>query len=146
MSESKSFKVGPVARLRELFFARKTESKPSPSLKTTFERPAAQSALLNSMAMLVNTYRELNGRYPAAIEIGEVALTKAGFDPPSILKSFYYGLEIPIHVVRGDVLRLCDASECIDCGRPTTPGPGSARCPECWDDRCGGAGGDGNLV
>jgi len=26
---------------------------------------------------------------------------------------------------------------CIDCGQPTTPGKGSARCPGCWSDRCG---------
>ena len=26
---------------------------------------------------------------------------------------------------------------CIDCGQPTTPGKGSARCPGCWEDRCG---------
>ena len=26
---------------------------------------------------------------------------------------------------------------CIDCGVETTPGPGSARCTQCWDDRCG---------
>jgi hypothetical protein len=25
---------------------------------------------------------------------------------------------------------------CIDCGQPTTPGKGSARCPSCWEDRC----------
>ena len=24
---------------------------------------------------------------------------------------------------------------CIDCGQPTTPGKGSARCPGCWSDR-----------
>ena len=24
---------------------------------------------------------------------------------------------------------------CIDCGVPTTPGTGSARCPQCWQDR-----------
>jgi hypothetical protein len=28
-------------------------------------------------------------------------------------------------------------SVCIDCGTPTQPGPGSARCKACWDDRCG---------
>ncbi len=26
---------------------------------------------------------------------------------------------------------------CIDCGQPTTPGKGSARCPSCWQDRLG---------
>lgn len=26
---------------------------------------------------------------------------------------------------------------CIDCGQPTTPGKGSARCPSCWESRCG---------
>ena len=26
---------------------------------------------------------------------------------------------------------------CVDCGQPTKPGPGSARCKQCWDDRCG---------
>lgn len=26
---------------------------------------------------------------------------------------------------------------CKDCGRDTKPGTGSARCPECWEDRCG---------
>jgi hypothetical protein len=26
---------------------------------------------------------------------------------------------------------------CKDCGKPTKPGKGSARCPECWEDRCG---------
>lgn len=25
---------------------------------------------------------------------------------------------------------------CIDCNKPTIPGKGSARCPECWEDRC----------
>jgi hypothetical protein len=25
---------------------------------------------------------------------------------------------------------------CIDCGQPTAPGKGSARCPGCWSDRC----------
>lgn len=29
---------------------------------------------------------------------------------------------------------------CIDCGQPTTPGKGSARCPGCWEDRCDRAG------
>ena len=27
---------------------------------------------------------------------------------------------------------------CIDCGIETKPGRGSARCPACWEDRCGG--------
>lgn len=27
-------------------------------------------------------------------------------------------------------------TKCKDCGAPTQPGPGSARCPECWEDRC----------
>ena len=27
------------------------------------------------------------------------------------------------------------ATVCIDCGVPTTPGTGSARCPQCWQDR-----------
>jgi predicted Zn-dependent protease len=26
---------------------------------------------------------------------------------------------------------------CIDCGTKTVPGPGSARCKECWDDKLG---------
>lgn len=26
---------------------------------------------------------------------------------------------------------------CIDCGVPTKPGTGSARCPQCWQDRVG---------
>ena len=26
---------------------------------------------------------------------------------------------------------------CKDCGLPTMPGAGSARCPQCWDDRLG---------
>ena len=26
---------------------------------------------------------------------------------------------------------------CIDCGQPTIPGKGSARCAGCWSDRCG---------
>lgn len=25
---------------------------------------------------------------------------------------------------------------CKDCGIETKPGPGSARCPSCWEDRC----------
>ena len=29
-------------------------------------------------------------------------------------------------------------SSCKDCGIPTKPGVGSARCPLCWDDKCGG--------
>lgn len=28
-------------------------------------------------------------------------------------------------------------TNCIDCGKETVPGTGSARCPGCWDDRCG---------
>lgn len=27
-------------------------------------------------------------------------------------------------------------SKCKDCGISTFPGPGSARCPQCWEDRC----------
>jgi hypothetical protein len=30
-----------------------------------------------------------------------------------------------------------ESTFCIDCGQPTTPGKGSARCPSCWQDRCG---------
>lgn len=26
---------------------------------------------------------------------------------------------------------------CKDCGVETKPGPGSARCAACWDDKCG---------
>lgn len=26
---------------------------------------------------------------------------------------------------------------CKDCGVETVPGVGSARCPGCWDDKCG---------
>lgn len=26
---------------------------------------------------------------------------------------------------------------CKDCGAKTKPGKGSARCPSCWEDRCG---------
>jgi hypothetical protein len=29
-----------------------------------------------------------------------------------------------------------EPTTCIDCGQPTTPGKGSARCPSCWQDRC----------
>jgi hypothetical protein len=29
------------------------------------------------------------------------------------------------------------ATFCIDCGAETKLGSGSARCKECWDDRCG---------
>mgnify|MGYP006272774553 CR=1 FL=1 len=29
---------------------------------------------------------------------------------------------------------------CIDCSVETKPGAGSARCPDCWDDRCGARG------
>jgi len=28
-------------------------------------------------------------------------------------------------------------SICIDCGANTKPGKGAARCPSCWEDRCG---------
>lgn len=28
-------------------------------------------------------------------------------------------------------------SKCIDCGVETKPGPGSARCPACWEDKLG---------
>lgn len=28
-------------------------------------------------------------------------------------------------------------TSCKDCGVETQPGSGSARCPECWEDRCG---------
>ena len=34
-------------------------------------------------------------------------------------------------------LRKPEPTFCIDCGQPTTPGKGSARCPGCWEDRCG---------
>ena len=34
-------------------------------------------------------------------------------------------------------LRKPESTLCIDCGQPTTPGKGSARCPGCWEDRCG---------
>jgi len=30
-----------------------------------------------------------------------------------------------------------DKDKCIDCGVETESGQGSARCPECWDARCG---------
>jgi Zn finger protein HypA/HybF involved in hydrogenase expression len=30
-----------------------------------------------------------------------------------------------------------ESTFCIDCGQPTTLGKGSARCPSCWEDRCG---------
>lgn len=30
-----------------------------------------------------------------------------------------------------------DVTICKDCGIETEPGPGSARCPQCWEDRCG---------
>lgn len=38
--------------------------------------------------------------------------------------------------------RTCTAcrtkkSFCKDCGVETEPGSGSARCPSCWDDKCG---------
>ena len=29
-----------------------------------------------------------------------------------------------------------ESTFCIDCGQPTTPGKGSARCAGCWQDRC----------
>ena len=32
-------------------------------------------------------------------------------------------------------LRKPESTLCIDCGQPTTPGKGSARCPGCWEDR-----------
>lgn len=32
---------------------------------------------------------------------------------------------------------LPEPTTCIDCGQPTTPGKGSARCPGCWEHRCG---------
>jgi hypothetical protein len=55
------------------------------------------------------------------------------------------------HTWGGRPMRLCpgvgrfdlhedrspEPTTCIDCGRPTTPGKGSARCPGCWEDRCG---------
>jgi DNA-directed RNA polymerase subunit RPC12/RpoP len=31
-------------------------------------------------------------------------------------------------------------SKCIDCGTETKEGSGSARCPDCWDARCGNQG------
>src|SRR5579863_4193858 len=31
---------------------------------------------------------------------------------------------------------LPEPTFCIDCGQPTMPGKGSARCPACWQDRC----------
>jgi hypothetical protein len=30
-----------------------------------------------------------------------------------------------------------NATHCKDCGTSTKPGKGSARCPACWEDRCG---------
>jgi len=38
---------------------------------------------------------------------------------------------------RMDVQALEPMTTCIDCRQPTTPGKGSARCPGCWEDRCG---------
>jgi hypothetical protein len=36
-----------------------------------------------------------------------------------------------------NVVQKSNISSCIDCGRPTTPGPGSARCEDCWNSRFG---------
>lgn len=45
----------------------------------------------------------------------------------------------------GEALRRAQGqSHCKDCGAETTPGAGAARCPECWDSRCG-AGKDGGI-
>lgn len=30
-----------------------------------------------------------------------------------------------------------ETTTCVDCGTTTTPGPGSARCTDCWNDRLG---------
>jgi len=30
-----------------------------------------------------------------------------------------------------------EPTTCKDCGVLTEPGKGSARCPSCWEDRCG---------
>lgn len=30
-----------------------------------------------------------------------------------------------------------EKTTCKDCGVETKPGTGSARCPQCWEDRCG---------
>jgi len=37
----------------------------------------------------------------------------------------------------GGSLPSTPATYCIDCGQETKQGAGSARCKECWDDRCG---------
>lgn len=29
------------------------------------------------------------------------------------------------------------STTCIECGVDTKPGAGAARCPQCWEDRCG---------
>lgn len=36
-----------------------------------------------------------------------------------------------------DMAKDDESPECIDCGCETKKGTGSARCPECWDERCG---------
>lgn len=46
----------------------------------------------------------------------------------------------PTHEVHEGNCVTCYVSSktvCIDCGADTKPGPGSARCSSCWEDRCG---------
>ena len=39
--------------------------------------------------------------------------------------------------IKAELASLPEPTFCIDCGQPTTPGKGSARCPSCWQDRLG---------
>jgi hypothetical protein len=39
-----------------------------------------------------------------------------------------------------DFFESVEKTRCIDCGKETESGSGSARCPDCWDDKCGNHG------
>src|ERR1700678_4370495 len=52
------------------------------------------------------------------------------------------GIESPEEDEKSDAVDFWESEQakpatfCIDCGQPTTPGKGSARCLGCWQDRC----------
>lgn len=46
-------------------------------------------------------------------------------------------LDEGLRILRAEEKARTPETTCIDCGQPTTPGKGSARCPGCWEDRCG---------
>ena len=51
------------------------------------------------------------------------------------LAPLYHGPDCPL--ATPEQRRKPVETFCIDCGQPTIPGKGSARCAGCWEDRCG---------